>query len=266
MIKELKINNYCFYYTQKGTGQPLLLIHGSLCDIRYWKKQIDFLSQYFSVYALSLRHYWPNNFNLNNGSFSIKQHSDDVVLFIEHLIKSPVHLLGHSRGGAVSLKVAINKPCMIKSLILADPGGFIIDNYPSNNRDEFRIIAAELIANNKLEEGLELFINKVSGNQTWEKMVSWFKNMVYDNADTLLGQSKEEILLFSKEKISNMFMPSLLIGGAISPDPYPKILDKLQHFLPKNERVTIHRSSHGMNIGNPKTFNEKVHSFILKKA
>jgi pimeloyl-ACP methyl ester carboxylesterase len=57
-------------------------------------------------------------------------------------------------------------------------------------------------------------------------------------------------------------MPVLLIGGALSPAPYPATLDRLQALLPQAQRVKIAGSSHGMNLGNPRAFNQAILDFL----
>ncbi|MBW0454674.1 MAG: alpha/beta hydrolase [Candidatus Kinetoplastibacterium crithidii] len=261
-----EINNYTLYYNKIGKGKPIVMVHGSLCDSRYWKKQIDAFSSFFEVYLINLRHYWPNNCNDDHEKFSIKQHSSDLITFIKKIIDRPVYLLGHSRGGAISIKTAIEEPDIVDKLILADPGGFKIEGVDKifDDNDDFRIKSSKLIIDNKQEEGLQLFIDTVSGQNTWARMVSWFKQMVNDNAKTLIAQSKEPPLILKIEDLSKISIPTLLIGGSISPSPYPEILDKLQQIIPNNTRINIIGSSHGMNIGNPKVFNSNVCNFLIK--
>ncbi|WBF65403.1 MAG: alpha/beta hydrolase [Candidatus Kinetoplastibacterium crithidii] len=263
-----EINNYTLYYNKIGKGKPIVMVHGSLCDSRYWKKQIDIFSNFFEVYLINLRHYWPNDCNSNDESFSIQQHSDDLISFIKKIIARPVYLLGHSRGGAISIETVIKEPNIVDKLILADPGGFKIEGMDNifEDRNNFRLRSSKLVTENRQEEGLQLFIDTVSGKNTWAKMVSWFKQMVFDNANTLIAQSKEPPLILNIENLSNISMPTLLIGGSLSPSPYPEILNKLQQIIPNNTRINIAGSSHGMNIGSPKIFNSHVCNFLIKNS
>src|SRR3546814_1585866 len=50
------------YTTLFRSGEVLLLIHGSLCDYRYWRWQIPALSLNHHVVAPSLRGFWPEAF------------------------------------------------------------------------------------------------------------------------------------------------------------------------------------------------------------
>ena len=48
---------------------------------------------------------------------------EDVIGFIEQLNAGPVDLMGHSRGGHISFRVAQRRPDLLRRLILAEPGG-----------------------------------------------------------------------------------------------------------------------------------------------
>ena len=47
------------------------------------------------------------------------QHVADVIGFIEKLGAGPVDLMGHSRGGYISFRVAEQRPDLLRKLILA---------------------------------------------------------------------------------------------------------------------------------------------------
>ena len=42
---------------QAGSGEPLLLIHGALANHTLWLEHIEQLSQHYTVYAPTLRHF-----------------------------------------------------------------------------------------------------------------------------------------------------------------------------------------------------------------
>ncbi|OSI79512.1 hypothetical protein BSZ21_01375 [Bradyrhizobium canariense] len=50
----------------------------------------------------------------------IEQHAQDVAALIEKLNLGKVHLVGHSRGGAVAVEVAKSHADLIRTLVLPD--------------------------------------------------------------------------------------------------------------------------------------------------
>ena len=125
---QMRVNDTDMAYIALGAGTPLVCIHGSLGDFRSWNPVLGPLSRQHRVIVPSLRHFFPGTWDgqsKENGSstYSIPQHTADVIAFIEGLKLGPVHLMGHSRGGHIAFRVASARPDLIKKLILAEPGG-----------------------------------------------------------------------------------------------------------------------------------------------
>ncbi|MQA10795.1 MAG: alpha/beta fold hydrolase [Pseudonocardiaceae bacterium] len=53
--------------------------------------------------------------------YTLAEHADTVTRFVASLDTGPVHLLGNSMGGAVSLLVAANRPDLVRTLTLVSP-------------------------------------------------------------------------------------------------------------------------------------------------
>lgn len=261
-VRYADLGGYSLAYAEAGQGTPVLLIHGSLCDLRYWKPQMAVLARDFRVFSVSLRRYWPERWDGAGDGFSVAHHVRDMAAFIEHIGAGPAHIAGHSRGGRVAFELARAYPGLVGSVVLADPGLPLSDT--DDARDNFRERALESIRRGDVDGGLALFIDTVSGADTWRRMVPWFKEMVVDNANTLFGQTREAAYRLTQAEARKLDKPVLLIGGASSPQPYPAILDALHAWLPDARRVDIAGSSHGMNLGNPRAFNEAVRTFLVR--
>jgi esterase len=57
--KALRVNGYDMAYVERGTGQAIVLVHGSLLDYRYFTGIMEPLSAKYRVISVSLRHYYP---------------------------------------------------------------------------------------------------------------------------------------------------------------------------------------------------------------
>jgi pimeloyl-ACP methyl ester carboxylesterase len=259
-LQTAHINAAAMTYAEHGQGTPLVLVHGSLCDCRYWKAQLGPLGRHFRVLAPSLRHYWPQQWD--GGTFSIDQHVDDLLEFIDAVGEGAAHVVGHSRGARIALEAALREPRRVRTLTLADPGR--LAPAPSgDDRAGFRHRALKLVDEGRLDDGLGLFVDTVSGQDTWRRMVPWFQEMVRDNASTLRAQASEIIKPLSRERVEKLAMPLLLIGGALSPEPYPEVVNMLAEWVPSAHKEIIAGSSHGMNLGNPRAFNGAIERFLL---
>lgn len=105
-----------------GTGAPIILLHGFGGDHQTWLNIQTGLAPRRRTLAFDLPGHgraldWPR---IGNAGVSAKA----VVQSLETLDLAPVHLVGHSMGGAVAALVAMRAPESVASLTLLAPGGF----------------------------------------------------------------------------------------------------------------------------------------------
>ena len=253
--RTLRIKGHTFTFQDEGTGPTLLLIHGSLCDYRYWRWQVPELAKHCRVIVPSLRHFWPDTLE-DTTPFDYVQHAQDMVDLLQQLGLNQAHILGHSRGAAIAMQMALEHPNSVKSLILADPG--LRTSEQLSESIQFKQESLSLIQEGKLDEGLSLFIDTVSGAGTYKRMVRWFREMVKDNAHTLFRQRFEPPFLLDAERFQAIHSATTLIGGSQSPAPFPEINQCLKAIWPHAITEILDPASHGMNLALPHEFNRCV--------
>lgn len=265
--KVLATDDGPLHYIETGDGLLLVLIHGSLCDYRYWRWQLAQLGAASRVAALSLPGCWPRAVDagdVNSGKaatiYGIAQHVKAVLALCEAMSpQRPVCLLGHSRGAQVALEAALAIPQRVDRLILADPGFAFADEAPV---PPVHAAIARRLGTAPLDDVLAEFVNTVNGAGTWRQTVGWFKDMVRANAWTLLPQLGDMTRSIDADALRGLMCPVQLIGGEYSPARYGERIDRLARALPQAERVTVPRAAHGMNLANARYFNEAVQAFL----
>jgi pimeloyl-ACP methyl ester carboxylesterase len=267
-MQTLHVNGYDMAYLEVGQGPPLLCVHGSLCDFRIWSAVLGPLTQKHRVIAVSLRHFFPEHWDGVGDTYSIAQHTADVIGFIEQLEAGPVDLMGHSRGGHVSFRVAQRRPDLLRKLILAEPGGELDATLnpaakPGPSALAARIAAAaEKIAAGDVEGGLTLFFDAIEGPGAWARLPATPKQQLRDNAFTLLGQTRDKRPPFSKADAEAIKTPTLFIGGANTKGALPHVLHTLAAHVPNSKTVMIPNTTHPMFEQAPQKFCEIVLEFL----
>jgi pimeloyl-ACP methyl ester carboxylesterase len=256
------------HHVASGAGEPLLFVHGSLCDYRYWNGQTAILAQRFFCVSVSLSHYWPAADSGMQGEFGWKAHVDELAAFIAAMDRGPVHLVGHSRGGCIAFQLARAYPALVKTLTLADPGGALqIDGAPDAAlppaTTALRAKVAELVGSGAVEDGLELFVDSVSMPGIWRKSPAGFRTMAIDNAATLPKQFRDPLPAYTRAAAAEVRCRTLLIAGEKSPRMYRHNVDALAEWIVQAEKASIAGASHGMNVTHPAAFNRLLEAFLV---
>jgi pimeloyl-ACP methyl ester carboxylesterase len=120
-LQRMTIRGAQLAYNDIGQGQPLVLVHANISDIRSWDSVTPQLAKKFRVIAYSRRYAWPNDEISDKVADPWEDHADDLEAIIEKLDIAPAHLLGNSTGATVALILANKRPDLVKSLILEEP-------------------------------------------------------------------------------------------------------------------------------------------------
>ena len=112
----IQIKGHTIFYTVKGEGKPLVLIHGYGAGMWVWENQIDALSQFFRVYALDvIGHGFSDRPKI---SYTPEAYIHFLRDFMDGVGIERATLIGNSMGGGMAWAMAILFPERVDRLIL----------------------------------------------------------------------------------------------------------------------------------------------------
>jgi pimeloyl-ACP methyl ester carboxylesterase len=268
-VKTVRVNNYDLSYVEHGNGSPLILVHGGLSDYRTWLPLIAELSETNRTIAVSLRHYYPEKWDGKGDDFSLQQHADDIAAFIKALNLGPVDLLGHSRGGVVSMMVASQHPELVGKLVLADPSPLqtlLANNSKAQKHLNIRKATmqktVQFYKQGNPEGGLETFVNYIAGPKAWEKTSESRRGTLRDNSWTQVGHIHDLETPFDCNNASKISSQVLMITGERSAPIYGFMHSALQSCLKQTSNALIADAGHMMFSANPTAFVFEVQEFL----
>jgi pimeloyl-ACP methyl ester carboxylesterase len=272
-------------YVEKGTGEPLVFVHGSASDYRTWQFQLDEFAGQFRVIAYSRRYHWPNDPIPAGADYSMVEHVDDLQRLLRSFHAAPAHLVGHSYGAFLCLLLAVRAPHLVRTLILTEPP--VITLFVSSTPKPLELLklllsrprtaaamikyisksagpASRAFRQGNMEEGIRIFGDAVFGSGGYERLPQARKNQVLDNLTNikaeLLGPGMAPL---DTGKVSNVQTPTLLITGERSIDLFHHLADRLEELLPHCERAEIPGASHITHEDNAAAYNAAVLPFII---
>lgn len=104
------------HYEERGTGMPLILLHGNGEDGSYFVHQTEYFSRSSRVIAVDTRGHGKSP--RGSAPFTIGQFAEDLLGFMDMHGIDRADLLGFSDGGNIALTFAIKHPERVHSLIL----------------------------------------------------------------------------------------------------------------------------------------------------
>lgn len=239
-------------YVDIGSGSAIVLIHGALGDYRSWQSLMEAGKDRFRLIAPSLRGAYPNpsSAGLPGSDW------EDVTRLIESLGIRPVALVGHSLGGAIAAKIALERPDLVRALVLEEPALIPPPPPGENIRPSGMQPFIELMLAGEVESGVMGFIDFVSGPGAHEAFGQAERHALVDNYRTLTeGVGPPAV---SCDDAARLSVPVLYVKGEVSPFAE----NPIEQCIPNRTVTTIANASHGIHYENPTDFNQETLAFL----
>jgi 3-oxoadipate enol-lactonase len=146
-VDKISVNGVVLAFVRRGSGPPLVLMHGNEADHSMFDALVDCLSNDFTVYAYDQR---DCGLTENPAApYRLADLGDDAAALIEGLGLGRAHVYGSSLGGLVAQSLAARHPDRIERLVLGStwPAGLQpIDFNPQTVR-QLSALSADPAAN-----------------------------------------------------------------------------------------------------------------------
>lgn len=113
----LEANGARIKYEVDGSGEPVVLIHAGVANLRMWDEQVEALRDTYRVIRYDTRGFGATE--TDAVEFSNRA---DIAALLDHLGENSAHVLGLSRGGSIALDFALEYPDRVRSLVVAAGG------------------------------------------------------------------------------------------------------------------------------------------------
>lgn len=264
-----KINGLRIRYELEGSGNvPLVLVHGSWGSHEQWSTVAGALAKSFRVLSYDRRGHSESE--APSGQGSIRDDVADLAALIEHFDLSPAYVAGNSMGASISIRLACERPDLMRGLLAHEPPLFaILADDPAAAGvigDLTRTFGAVLdkIRNGDHAAAAEQFMNMALEEGAWEKLPG-FHEVAIENAPTFLDEGMDpEALTLDVEAAKRFDRPTMLTIGESSPPMYAPVLTKLGTILPRAETAIVPGAGHVPHMTHANAYVKATTAFIRK--
>ena len=124
-------------YHEAGSGEPVILIHGSGPGVSAWANwqfAIPYLAERFHVFAYDQIGFGYTD-PAPNQKYSLQLWTEHLLNFMQAVGVKRAHLVGNSMGASVALAAAVDHPEMTNRLVLMGPMGVRFQLKPGEGLD-----------------------------------------------------------------------------------------------------------------------------------
>lgn len=247
-----------------GSGpQTGLLIHCSLAHSAVWGPMMRHLDRLVTATAFDMPGHGRSGDWAEGGDFQ-----DTCCAIAAKLLQRPAHVIGHSFGATVAMRLAQDHPQKVQSLTLIEPVYFAAVKgtaaFPEYMKD-FEPFGLALDRGD-LHAAARLFTDMWGAGVDWQSQSDPQKSQVTKRIHMIpAGNSAilEDVAgVLAAGRLENMRVPTLLIEGAESPKIIASIQDVLQRRMPNTRRISVPGASHMVPITHPAIVAEQFAAFL----
>ena len=265
--KFIDLDGLSTHYIEKGSGEPVILLHGFFFDHNMWNASIDILAEKYKVYVVDL---WGFGYSTREPlDYGYPLYTKQLHKFMDALGIQKASLIGQSMGGGTIMNFTISNRDRVDKIVLVNAAGMPnalplmgrISNLPRVGEFMYGMksdfVRKFSLGNNFLynkhlltDEYYEQItrFHKIKGSS--EVMLSVTRNLFFD---TLY----EEIKL-----LGEMDVPILIFWGRDEKSIGLPIGQELHKLLKSSHLEVLDQAGHCSNMDQPDLFNRLTLSFL----
>lgn len=258
IVPSVKVDDVAVACAVAGEGPSVVLLHCSGSSGAQWRDLVAHLGDEYrtiapDLYGCGATGAWPGRRPLR-----MSEHARMVAEVIR-AHGEPVHLVGHSFGGAVALRVALDYPGLLRSLALIEPVAFHLllrdDPVDRGLYAEISAVAStvsECALNGHSEAGMARFVDYWNGRGAWLRLSP---AMQAGLAGQITAIATNFVALFAdptpEAAYRRVEVPALVVRGSDSPGPARRVAELIAQGLPAATQRTVAGAGHMLPLTHP---------------
>jgi len=233
------VGGYPIRYEVAGEGEPVVLVHGLSGSTRWWARNVPALAERYRGHLVDLPGFGA--MRRLGRRFVLAEAADWLLAWMEAVGHDRVHLVGHSMGGYLSLKLAAQRPEVVRKLVLVDPAGV-----PSGRTMLGHLVPLLLAARHSTPDFLPVLA----------------RDAFHAGPFTLLRAARDLLAQDVRGDLRPVGMPTLLIWGANDPLIPSSVGDLLRAEIPDARLLVIPATGHNPMFDRPGEFDAALLAFL----
>ena len=242
-------------FSDKGEGDPLVLVHAEIADARMWEPQVARFAGEWRVIRPDLRGFGGTVHS--DGGY---RHATDLAELFDALSLSPAVVVGASMGGGVAIDFALEQPDLVRGLVLVGPTYDGFHFLEGQLFDQWRVLT-DIYEAGRLDEAAALETDIWLGPDASSKVKRAVVEMVrlsYDHGEI----EETEVDPPASERLGELEIPTLIVLGDEDRRDIARAADELVNSLRQARLVMMPGAEHLPSLEQPEVFNDMLADFL----
>lgn len=253
------------FITTETTNAPIVALHSSASNGGQWGQLAKDLAGRFSLHAFDLPGYGLDPLEPDMSQTGAAISAAPVLREIEALGR-PVHLVGHSNGGGIAIKIALLRPDLVKSLTLYEPATFHFlaqgnDLSQALFRDIQHVSAtvSTAVSTGDPASAMQHFLNFWNEEGFWEALPAQAKDRFAAMVPSVLRDFENGFAEdWNLSELSRLEMSTLVMTGLESPQIAQHAAVEIEQALPNARLALLPELGHMAPIFQPEWVNSRI--------
>jgi pimeloyl-ACP methyl ester carboxylesterase len=271
-VGRLQTNRISTLFAHSDQAETVVLLHSSASSGSQWRTLCGLLESDFAVLAPDLYGYgasadWPGRTPI-----TLAHEAAAVSVSLGNQDK-PVHIVGHSYGGAVALKLALESRIRLRSLTLIEPVAFHLLRQDTHGSELYNEVCRvgdsvrQSVACGDYWGGMGRFIDYWNGTGTWDRLAEEKRAALATRTSKVAldfyASTAEDTPLSAYHGIA---APVLILRGEYTPAPTRRIAELLTHAIPGSQLQTVPDAGHMAPLTHTEFVNTAVRWHLLRNT
>ena len=266
----VELDGLSTHYLEKGSGEPIILLHGFFFDHNMWNASIDELAEKYKVYAIDL---WGFGYSTRKPlDYGYPLYTEQLHKFMDALDIQKASLIGQSMGGGTIINFTVSNRERVNKIVFVSAAGMPnqlplmgrISNLPGVGEFMYGM-KSDFIR--KFTLGNNFLYNKnLLTDEYYEQITRFHK--IKGSSEVMLYVTRKQFfdtLIGEIRTLGEIDIPILIFWGRQETSIRLPIGQEFHKLLKSSRLEVLDQAGHCSNMDQPERFNQIALDFLAQE-